>query len=235
MMRYLFLFCIFLISTPLSWAQLVIEDPNAELRQASGFHSVHISGAIDVFFTKGDLEAIAVSAPDGLNRFIVTEMKDGVLNLSIGATPKRWSNSKFKVYISYTELQNVSASGASFIKFAEPVEMERLSIDVSGAGKLQAEVKVERLSVNLRGASDMELSGTAAELSLISSGASDFKSPKLTVKRADIRASGASDTRLNVEEYLTANVSGASDIYYTGNPRTEVKTSGASNVSQSQR
>ncbi len=63
------------------------------------------------------------------------------------------------------------------------------------------------------------------------SGASGIYADSLNVENADVEANGASKIVVSVNNELKADASGASSIYYTGEPKDLVsKSSGASSV-----
>jgi len=62
----------------------------------------------------------------------------------------------------------------------------------------------------------------------------DVKGYDLTVQNCAVHASGASDIRITVHKELTADVSGASTIFYKGEAVVrDVRTSGSSAVKKS--
>jgi len=70
-------------------------------------------------------------------------------------------------------------------------------------------------------------------LKVDASGASDIKNYDLQVENCIAKLSGASDVRLKITGSITASASGASTLYYEGDPdRKDIATSGASSVSQ---
>lgn len=218
-----------------SFAQLVVSDPNVEVRNIPSFESVIISGGIDVYFTKGQQEVVAVSASNENSRNrIVTEVKNGVLKISYQSNgPRIRLDEKLKVYISYTQLESITSSGACNINFAETLATEDLRVKLSGASMMSAALNITNLSLDLSGASTVKLSGNVKNLKLDCSGASDVKSYDLAVENCVASLSGASDTRLMVMNSIKVKASGASTFFYKGNPdKKDVSSSGASNVMQ---
>jgi len=63
MKKLLFTLTVFVLSVS-AHAQLTINDPNAEVREAKNFHAISVSNAFDVFIAQGSEEAVAVSALD---------------------------------------------------------------------------------------------------------------------------------------------------------------------------
>jgi hypothetical protein len=78
-MKKLFVIVGVLVFNVFSYAQQIINDPNAEKRTVTGFHSIDVSGGIDLYLSQGQ-EAVAVSAADAkFPEKIKTGGKDGVL------------------------------------------------------------------------------------------------------------------------------------------------------------
>lgn len=216
-------------------AQFVINDPNAEIRNVtSPFSSIEVSNAIVVVLTKGTSNQIAVSnsKPENIPS-IKTEITNGVLHIYYQSPSFRIRNSgNMKVYVAYTNLNSIKASGASVVTFTDKFRGDQLNIDLSGASELKGDMEADRLIVKLTGASLARLSGKTNELQLNSSGASDFKSPGLSTESCIADISGASDADVTVTNSLKVKASGASDFNYRGNPlKTQIEKSGSSDVS----
>jgi hypothetical protein len=77
------------------------------------------------------------------------------------------------------------------------------------------------------------LEGSADDMVADISGASSFKLDDFIVNNADIDFSGASSGTVNLNGRLDANLSGASRLWYIGEPTsTDINTSGGSTVSK---
>jgi hypothetical protein len=213
--------------------QTIVHDANAELRPVKGYHGVEVSNAIDLYLSQGDQETVAVSAKDikWRNR-IVTEVVDGILRIHLEG--KGWSvgNNKLKAYVSFTTLDQVKASGASDVYVDGVITGSQLSLDLSGASDFKGAVKVGSLMLDQSGASDARITGVVSGMTTIrSSGASDVKGYDLVTDDCDVHASGASDVRITINKELSADLSGASSVYYHGEGVIkESHTSGSSNV-----
>ena len=58
-----------------------VNDPNAEVRQAKGYHGINVSNAFDVYLSQSSEEAVAVSAAETKHREKITvNVKDGILS-----------------------------------------------------------------------------------------------------------------------------------------------------------
>src|SRR5215208_8405945 len=116
MKKILFLLAFTLLYITVS-AQKLIHDPNAEVRDVKGFHAIEVSGGIDLYLSSGD-ETVAVSAKgDEVRRRVKTEVKNGVLKIYFewkdGIRFSLGNNRALKAYVSYKNLDKISASGGS--------------------------------------------------------------------------------------------------------------------------
>ncbi len=214
-----------------------VNDPNAEVREAKGYHGISVGDAFDVYLTQSDQEAVAVSASESKFRDrIKVEVKDGILHIRYDRDKKlSWGNDKkkLKAYISFRMLDKLDISGACDVYVSGVIKADVLSIHQSGASDFRGKLDVNKLTVDLSGASDMMVTGTAMQVSVEASGASDFKGYDLVTDICNAHASGASDIKITVNKELSAHASGASDVRYKGNGVIrDIKSSGSSSVSK---
>jgi hypothetical protein len=219
MKKLLFIFAILSFNSFLH-AQHIVNDPNAEKRNVSGFHGVEISGGIDLYLSQG-AEAVAVSASESKFREkIKTEVKNGILKIWYESNSNvhiDWGNRKLKAYVSFKNLDMLEASGGSDVKVEGSISVSKLSLDVSGGSDFEGKVNLNDLKVDASGGSDVHISGTAKTITIDASGGSDFKGYELITDNCTVDASGGSDVYITVNKELNAESSGGSDIYYKGN------------------
>ncbi|MDQ3179093.1 MAG: DUF2807 domain-containing protein [Acidobacteriota bacterium] len=181
----------------------------SEKREVSGFKEVEAGGAITLEIVAQKDFSVEVNADDNLLALIKTEVSGNTLK--IYSEGRISSKTKMLVKISMPELNSLDVSGAS--------------------GATVANVKTDLLKLQASGASKIKIDGEAASLESDASGASGIDAEGLKVVNADVQASGASNTTVSAITELKADSSGASTIYYTGEPKSvSPKTSGASSV-----
>jgi hypothetical protein len=236
-MKYLLSVCLSLFALS-SFAQqtTTINDKNAEVRSVTSFIAIKVSGAIDVYLSQGNEEALAVSASEEKYRdLIVTQVDNGVLKISFNGDRKTWNvgNKKLKAYVSFKQLKSLDASGASSLKITDVLNATSLNVKLTGACDMSGELVGDDVSIDINGASTVKLTGNVKNLDVSASGASDLKGYDLKVNDCTAKASGASDISITVNQNLSASASGASSIHYKGEGTVkEVRTSGASSVSK---
>lgn len=213
----------------------VIRDSHAEPRKVGSFHAIEISSAFDLYLSQGDECAVAISALGAEYRDrIRTEVSSGILKIWYEDNRRiRTGGKNLKAYVSFKELDRLSASGACDLKISGTLKSDDLFIGLSGASDLKGAINVGSLTVDISGASDVEVNGSAASLKIKASGASEFKGFDFHTDNCDARASGASDIRITVNKELNAYASGASGINYRGSGTIrDIKSSGASHISR---
>ena len=234
------IFCLLFFITAIMFSaeaqkQFVV-DANAEMRSLNGsFNKIKVSNAINLYLSQSSTESIAVSASeDKFKAGIKTVVENNVLKIYYDGE-RSWSgrNRKMKVYVSFKNIDELQASGASDIIVAGTLEVQNLSLNLSGASDFKGDIKANTLSLNLSGASDVTISGTVKQLNIESSGASDVKGYELTADICNASVSGASDVNITVNKELTAHASGASSVNYKGDAVIkDMHSSGASSINK---
>lgn len=180
-----------------------------EQRNVSGFSKVVAGGAVHLEITAQKDFSVTIEADDNLLSLIKTEANGDTLKIySEGKISPR---TKTTVKISMPEIKDLDVSGAS-TAIVSNAKTDSLGLDASGASKIK-------------------IDGEAKDLKSDASGASGIDAENLLVEDADVGASGASSSTVSATNELKADASGASTIYYTGEPKNlNQKSSGASSV-----
>ena len=200
--------------------QNVVYDENAEVRQVTPFEGIEVSGAVSLYLSQGPVQGVAVSAGEAkYNNKVRTEVKDGVLRISVDAgvwNGFNWTNRKLRAYVTVTDLKRIEVSGASYVSISGAVKGEDLKMEVSGASEIKGIINVTNLNLDISGASVARLSGSAKQGQIEASGACKVNSYDLNIENCTASSSGASDIKVTVTGQLIAHASGGSNIYYKG-------------------
>lgn len=182
-----------------------------EKREVSNFKNVEVNNIFEVEIVAQKEFSIEVDADDNLLEFIKTEVSGDTLKIE---NDKKFSTkNRVKIRITTPDIENLDVSGASTIRIAD-LNNQSLKIDTSGASSVKVEGKTNRLVIDASGASRVDTKG-------------------LSASNVSVDASGASRANINVSEILNVDLSGASNVTYSGNPgEINKKTSGASSIRQ---
>ncbi len=206
-----------------------------ETRPLTGFNSIAVGGGIDINLRQGQPFSVEVVADDGELDDIVTEVRDGKLEIRRSRSQGWFSrgDDAGTVNITMPALVSLTASGGSEVEGEGAFTADALELVVSGGSDLELDVAAGDLEVTASGGADVALRGSARTARLQASGGSDLDALGLTVDDADVQSSGGSDLAIGVRSRIVGNASGGSDISYAGQPSVvQVTASGGGGVRQ---
>ena len=204
----------------------------------SGFTNVEVGGAFDVEIVQSDTFSVSVTADD-FPHIRVEKVNDTLVIKRQGIEWLHPFHSQPKARISMPSLADLTFSGASKGKIQNFNSANNFSVTVSGASHLEAlnmsagslETEISGAAsltgdikasgdakLEVAGASKLDLEGAANNITLKASGASKADLNKFPTQNADVDVSGASSGTINLNGKLNANVSGASNLYWSGTP-----------------
>ena len=182
-----------------------------EQRDVSGFKAIDVGGAFEVEITAQKDFSLEVEADDNLLQYIKTEVDGETLEIKVEKSVK--PSNPLKIRITAPDVKSLELSGASKVNLVN-LSNDALSLDSSGASKIT-------------------LQGTTGNFDVEMSGASKLDAENLKAENVSIDSSGASHATVFVTGDLKADLSGATNVTYTGSPKSvDKKTSGASSVKE---
>lgn len=185
-------------------------------RKISSFSGIEVGGAFKVFLTQGESESLTVEADENLMDIISTEVHGKTLKIN---TTKDIQDSKvLNVYITFKMIDELDVSGACQLSSENKFKLGDLNLDCSGASDVTLKMSATDIELDCSGASQVDLFGTGEFLSLDLSGASNLDASDFEVGTCDADVSGASHGKIMVRSELSAEVSGAGSLKYSGDP-----------------
>ncbi len=197
--------------------------------------SINVSNGIDVFLMQGTEDKIEVKGNKELmERLILNAEANGNLTLKLkpGTNNSSWKNNDgISAYVTFKDLNSIQSSGGSDVSGENTFKLDALSINSSGGSDVKLSLNVLNLNINMSGGSDVSIKGSATDVKIVASGGSDLSASGLVVQNMDSSFSGGSDGDINVVANMLLSASGASDVRYSGNPKSKkINKSGASDV-----
>jgi len=198
----------------------------------ANFTRVEISSAFEFEVRQSSSYSINVTADDNVINHVQVS-KDGQ-TLEIGLERVSFLRSvTLRVSVTMPDLRGLTVSGASRGTISDFSSTEDLDMLVSGASRVTGNITAGNVEFDISGASTIQLEGSANDMDANVSGASHFNLDDFTVNNADVNFSGASTGTVNLNGRLDANLSGASRLWYIGEPTMgNINTSGASTLSK---
>jgi len=130
---------------------------------------------------------------------------------------------------------DIDVSGAS--NFYGDILADEIEMNLSGSSDIEGHVTAENLDLDLSGASDATLEGQVTKLYIDLEGASNIEKKivgnkyALVCDQCEGEMSGASHAYIHCDGSIKVNLSGASDLHFTGTAFTgDSTTSGDSNI-----
>jgi Putative auto-transporter adhesin, head GIN domain len=182
-----------------------------ETRDVSGFTAIDVSGAFEVEIVAQKDFSVEVEADDNLLELIKTEIDGDTLKIKSEKSIK--SSNPLRIRISAPNIESLDLSGASKVNIVN-LNNDSLSLDSSGASKIKLEGTTKNFDVEMSGASKLDAENLKAE-------------------NVSVDSSGASSAYVYVTNELKVDLSGATNVTYSGSPKSvHKKASGASSVKE---
>jgi hypothetical protein len=197
-----------------------------------GFSRVNVSHAFQVEILRSSSFGVVVRVDENLQEYLEVEKRGDTL--VVGLKPFKSYNlgkSTLEAEVRMPDLRAVEASGASDLRIGGFSSGKDFEVDLSGASSLEGEISARDVRIKASGASRVRLQGRAEDLRLDASGASKLDLTDFPAGDADIELSGASEAEVELTGTLDINASGASRLYFGGNPTMgRFDLSGASSI-----
>lgn len=180
-----------------------------ENRNVPAFSSVEVDGAFNVYVECRKKQKVEVSGDSNILPHIITKIKGSTLQITTSKTicPKKL----LEVKVSADNIEKVTVSGAVDLSISG-VDNNKLDIQVDGAGDIKASGKTKSFKVDI-------------------SGSGDLKAKDLKAENVEVSVNGAGNAVVNASRRLKAEINGAGDITYYGNPKEVIQEiSGAGDI-----
>ncbi len=204
----------------------------SEVRSVGSFTGVKATEAIDVYLKKGDKESIRVETTDIRLSDVLTEVSGSYLKIHMRDGKYRKGN--VKVYITYVNLNKISASSASNVFSEGTIRAGSLDVSVSSAASIELAIDAEASIIEASSAGDVVLEGKVKRLEVNASSAGEIDAYGLESETVEAGASSAGAIKVNVTKQLDAHASSGGSIRYRGTPaRTNTDSSSGGSVKKS--
>lgn len=222
-----------------SWALILIifsffnaVAQQTEERELDAFTGVKAAEGVDVFLTKGDKERVKVEVTGTDPSNVITEISGSFLKVHM--KDGRYRSVDAKVYVTYVNLDKLSASSAGSIFSEGTIQTRSMDISASSAGSVEISIEANTVEVSSSSAGDVELKGRADKINIEASSAGEIDAYDLEAEEVDAQASSAGSVKIYAKESLDAHASSGGSIRYRGNPdRSNTNSSSGGSVKKS--
>lgn len=226
------------VSCTVLLAQKTFSDENAEKRNVSGFHGIHVGTGIKLIMTEGSTEEVAVSAatPEFREK-IVTEVKNGILKIyyhdKLGAINRKKEKKNLRAYVSYKMLDELNANTGANVEIEGTLKSASLKMNVNTGATVKGTVNITDMSVDQNTGSVVTLTGDATKLDVDGDTGSMFKCNDLKTDNCKVKVSTGAGIYVTVEKELNVRANTGGYVKYKGNAGIkEIKTNTGGSVSK---
>jgi hypothetical protein len=188
-------------------------------RSVEDFTSVEVGWGFEVEIQRTESYNVYITTDDNVYDFV--EISKASNKLTIGL---RWGvnyqNVTLKANITMPDLQELSFTGGTQGSIEGFSSSHEFKIELSGGCALQGDyTTTETCIFSLSGGSHMtDFDGAAKNLQISASGGSNMDLLAFSVHNATINLSGGCEAKVHLDGRLDADVTGGSQIRYTGDP-----------------
>ncbi len=209
-----------------------VSGQESEVRQVGSFSGIKSAEAVDVYLKKGDKESVRVEVNGTRLSDVITEVSGSYLKIHMASGNYRKTN--VKVYVTYTNLDKISASSASNIFSEGTIKTSSIDISASSAATVEVSLDAGTVTADVSSAGDIVLEGRSRSLEVEASSAGDIDAYRLESEDVRARASSAGSVKVTATKSLDARASSGGDVRYRGNPlKTNTDSSSGGSVKKS--
>jgi len=200
-----------------------------QIRQLGEFDHIKVSRGMNVYITQGSPAKVVVIADSNLHEMIETEVKSGVLKITVKENI-RWAKEK-KVMVTIEKLLGVEASSGANVWTQSQIMSENMKLHASSGANLTIDVNAKFLRAECSSGANVKLSGLAKDAELETSSGGNLKGEGLKSDQCKMWASSGGNVSSKVVEKLDAHASSGGNIDYYGEPAsTNVNSTSGGNI-----
>ena len=216
-----------------------------EIRNESGFQEVRVNRSIHLVLTQSPQYMVQVKADENLLPYILTEVRDNQLRVTVKDNVRLMNYKELTVYVSAPEFTLLGATTSSTLEINGPLKASSLKLFANTSAHLMADQGVEttslkvemntsaRAEVNAKAtdaeistgtSSRLDLRGSAESMILKMSTSSRVEAVNFQVKTLGVEASTSSRASVSVSERIEGHLNTSSRVEYAGSPSMNVRT-----------
>ena len=197
---------------------VTIEDRSTK----EAFTAIKVSSGLDLYISQGSKHKITVEADENLHNIIKTKVKDGVL--TIYSEKNIWKAKSRKIYVTISDLEELSATSGSDVYAKETIKVNELQISATSGADIHISVDANSVETSATSGSDIEISGVANNHSTSATSGASIDAYELQSKNVTARVTSGADINVFASESLNASATSGGDIDFKGNPKKVDKT-----------
>jgi hypothetical protein len=198
-------------------------------RSVSGFDELHFSGIGNLVIQQGDEETLTIEADDNIIDLVETDVRGGKLYIKFRTGFNVIPTSRMRFLLTVRDLDRIDLSGVGDIECGS-FGTDDIEFNISGSGNIDFVIETGSLEVNISGLGDINLDGKADFHRVNISGSGKYDAEDLQSNECEVEITGLGSATVDVREKLDVVISGAGNVYYTGDPSVSRSISGLGRI-----
>jgi hypothetical protein len=195
------------------------------------FSGIKVSTGIDLFIRQGSTNAITVEADENLHDLIITEVKEGVLN--IYTAKNIWKSKVRKVYVTIEKLSFLKATSGSDVQSETIIKMNEISISATSGAAIKIDVEAESVATSTTSGSYIKITGTTINHASNATSGSSIDAYDLKSDNAIAKVTSGASINIYASKKMEGKATSGGGIDFKGNPATINKdTSSGGSISK---
>jgi len=182
------------------------------------YDEIRISGPVKLVMRQDSSFKLSVEADSNLIDLVKTSVDGHELVIKLDQE-KYCGKDSVVINAGIGDLKKLSVKGACRVFTSALIHVNDLAINSSGAAKINLELNAGKLTTTTEGTASINLIGQAGEHRVKSTGAIEMNAFAFVTGIYDLNVEGVGKLNINVLNELKAKTSGATAIYYKGNPK----------------
>lgn len=200
-------------------------------RDVADFNSVLLKDNVNLYLRQSDKNKLVLEAGSNLLKKITTEVNaDGTLEIK-NDNQCNWVRSYDKplnVYLDFVSLDSLEYRSIGAVECLDTLRFSNFLVHVyEGSGIINLLVKIDQFQANLHyGTADLIVNGEISASYYYQAGAGRIDAINASSKDVFVRNWGSNDMYIWANSLVSAEIKGLGNIYYKGNPQTQVEGEG---------
>lgn len=186
------------------------------IRKLDSFSGISLLGNIRVELYKSDSSGIEMTLKDLPEENLITEVKNGNLNVHLKSGSNKNAVVKVKVY--YSVLENLSVSTNGLITSPEVITGKNINFIARSGGKMELELKLEELKADVDLGAILVFKGVVKKQEIAVKTGATYSAFKLEAEDSYVRAGSGGKAKVKASRIIEANASAGGYIAYIGDP-----------------
>ena len=203
-----------------------------ESRTTAGFTAIRFDLPGELQLIPSEDYEIIIEAQRNIIDVIDTYIGDGELKVRVPHNTNLSSHEEIRVIVKAPSVNSLNLNGSGNVNALQTFSGVKTKLKISGSGRMTINrIETEELETVISGSGNIEvLGGATDELKVTISGSGHVNMLNATSRLATTNTSGSGSIKVFVTDELDAKISGSGDVFYKGDPVTNVVISGSGRV-----